>query len=305
MKLHRPILALMAASITLIAAAADSPPSSTQPLKVWPSTPPGEKGGLPPEADITSPQDGQVAGKRVIRLGNVSEPTMTVYKPSKDKDTGAAIVVCPGGAYHILAMDLEGTEICEWLNTIGVTGILLKYRVPARPNQERYQAPLQDAQRAISLTRSHAAEWGINPARIGILGFSAGGHLSAVTSTRFNDRAYTPVDEIDKVSCRPDFTVLIYPAYLTPDKAGDTVSPELTVTSNTPPVFLAMTENDPVRSENGLTYYLALKKAGVPAEMHLYPDGGHGYGLRNPGPPVTTWPTRVEEWMRNRGLLKR
>lgn len=299
MQPHLPILALLATVMT--AFAADSQP--LKPMKLWPSTAPDEKGNLPAEADTTDAKGGLVADKRVIRLGNVSEPTLTIYSPAKDKDTGASVVVCPGGGYYILAMDLEGTEICEWLNSIGVTGILLKYRVPARPGQERYLAPLQDAQRTVSLARFHAREWGINTDRIGILGFSAGGHLSAVTSTRFENRAYTPVDDVDKTSCRPDFTVLVYPAYLTPDNDTGAVSPELTITSNTPPVFLVQTEDDVVRVENGLTYYLALKKAGVPAEMHLYAEGGHGYGLRKTDKPVTTWPARAEEWMRGRGLL--
>src|SRR5206468_9683787 len=150
----------------------------------------------------------------VQRVANVTRPTLTVFKPSKDKDTGAAVLVCPGGGYNILAFDKEGTEVAEWLNSIGVSGVVLKYRVPRRKDLPKHQAPLQDAQRAVSLIRSHAGEWGIDAKRIGVLGFSAGGHLSATLSTNYDQRAYSPIDEADKVSCRPDFTVLIYPAYL-------------------------------------------------------------------------------------------
>lgn len=294
---------ILTALLTSLVASAQAGPDS--PIKVWPQTAPGEKKDLGKEIDTTSANSGLVAGKRVIRLKNVTSPTITVYHPAKDKDTGASVIVCPGGGYHILAMDLEGTEICEWLNSIGVTGILLKYRVPVREGQERYLAPLQDAQRTVSLVRSHAKEWGIDPQRIGIMGFSAGGHLSAVTSTRFEQRAYPAIDDIDKTSCRPDFTLLIYPAYLTGDKTTGEIAPELTVTSNTPPTFIVQTEDDVVKVETGLFYYLALKKAGVSVEMHLYPEGGHGYGLRKTEKTVTTWPVRAEEWMESRGLLKK
>ncbi|MCX6883264.1 MAG: alpha/beta hydrolase, partial [Verrucomicrobia bacterium] len=164
------------------------------PLRLWPEKAPGERETIGAEADITKPTDGQVAGRRLIRLGNVSEPTVTVFHPPKDKATGASVIVCPGGGYQILALDLEGSEVCEWLNSIGVTGILLKYRVPARKGQDRHLAPLQDAQRALGLTRHNANEWGLDPNRIGILGFSAGGHLSAVASTTFEKRAYEPID---------------------------------------------------------------------------------------------------------------
>src|SRR5581483_674707 len=269
----------MKAISCLVALAFTTTLFAAEPIRLWPRGAPGEKGGLGPERDTSKPNDGLVAGKPVIRLGNVGDPTITVYAPSAEKNTGAAVVVCPGGGYTILAMDLEGTEICDWLNSIGVTGVLLKYRVPARPGQPRYLAPLQDAQRALSLTRERAAEWKTDPNRIGILGFSAGGHLSAAASCRFDERAYEANDDADHVSCRPDFTVLIYPAYLAVQKEDDRIAPELTVTSNTPPTFLVQTEDDPVRVENSLYYWQALKKAHVPAELHLFAKGGHGYGL--------------------------
>jgi acetyl esterase/lipase len=277
--------------------------NASEPLKLWPNGAPGEKGDIGEERDMTKPSDGLTGGKTVIRLGNVSVPTLTVYQPPPEKNTGAAVVVCPGGGYSILAMDLEGTEVCQWLNSAGVTAVLLKYRVPARKGLERYAAPLQDAQRALGLVRYHAAEWHIDPKRIGIMGFSAGGHLSATASTRFEKRTYDPVDEADQASCRPDFVILIYPAYLT-HKEGPELAPELTVTSNTPPTFLVQTEDDPVRVENCLFYYLALKQAKVPAEMHLFAHGGHGYGLRPSGQAVISWPKRAEEWMRGLGVLE-
>jgi hypothetical protein len=208
-----------------------------------------------------------------------------------------------GRRYSILAFDLEGTEVCQWLNSVGVTAVLVKYRVPARKGLERYTAPLQDAQRALGVVRSHAADWHIDPKRVGIMGFSAGGHLSAAASTRFEKRDYEPVDEADQLSCRPDFAMLIYPAYLVHGE-GPELAPELTVTSNTPPTFIVQTEDDHIKVENSIYYYLALKKAKVPTEMHLFPKGGHGYGLRESENAVTTWPKLAGEWMRKLGVLK-
>jgi acetyl esterase/lipase len=291
------LLSLALASAMLLAAA---DPAATP---IWPNGAPGETPLDKPEADTTKPTDNMVAGRRVARIGNVSTPTIAIYRPEKAKDNGAAVVVFPGGGYSILASDLEGSEICEWLNSIGVTGVLLKYRVPARPGRPRGAAPLEDAQRAVGIVRSRAKELGLNPARIGVLGFSAGGHLAAYLSTNFEKRTYDPIDAADAVSCRPDFTILIYPAYLTVRQEGDKISPELTITANTPPTFLVQTEDDPVRVENSLFYYAALKNAKVPAEMHIYPSGGHGYGLRRTEKTVTTWPLRAEEWLRSLGML--
>jgi len=274
-------------------------------MMLWPGKAPGETNVIGEEKDMTKPTDGKIAGKPVIRLGNVSTPTLAVYHPPKEKDTGAAVVVFPGGGYSILAMDLEGTEVCEWLNSIGVTGVLLKYRVPKRAGLDRHVPALQDAQRAIGLVRAKANELGIDPQRIGVLGFSAGGHLAAALSASTAQRTYPKVDEADDVSCRPDFSVLIYPAYLTLKDQGDKINPETAVSSNTPPTFLVMAENDPVRVENVLFYSIALKQAGVPFELHTYPQGGHGYGLRRTENPLTAWPDRAAEWMWSRGLLTR
>lgn len=276
----------------------------SQPILIWPQGAPGEKGGIGEEKDMTKPTDRPTLGKAVIRIGNVSQPSITIFRPRKEIETGAAVVVCPGGGYNILAWDLEGTEVCEWLNSIGVTGVLLKYRVPKRPGLEKHVPPLQDAQRAFGLVRHRTKDFGIDTRRIGILGFSAGGHLSAVACNQFEKRTYETIDDADKESCRPDFAILVYPAYLTIKEQGDKIAPELNVTANTPPTFLAQTEDDGVRPESSLFYFLALKNAKVPAELHLYPSGGHGYGLRPSANNVSSWPKRAEEWMRAMGVLK-
>ncbi len=272
--------------------AADDP----QPQEIWPGSIPGEKGDVG-EEKLLEPREGQ---KPVMRLTNVTRPTIAVYRPSKDKDTGAAVLICPGGGYHILAMDLEGTEVADWLNSIGVTGILLKYRVPRRAELPKHLAPLQDAQRAMSTVRANAQKWGIDPKRIGILGFSAGGHLSACASTNFDKRHYEAVDEIDRVSCRPDFTVLLYPAYLV-DK--EKLTPEIRVRAETPPVFFVHASDDRISSENSLRMYLALRQAGVPAEVHVFRAGGHGFGLRPSNHPCSQWPKLCEAWMKVQGIL--
>ncbi|PUZ20159.1 Acetyl esterase/lipase [Chitinophaga costaii] len=273
------------------------------PITLWPNGAPGVSAAAQPEGptkDIA-----QVAGKPIIRLTNVSQPTITVYEPSPEKRTGAAVVVCPGGGYQILAWDLEGTEVCRWLNNIGVTAVLLKYRVPNTNEATRSKAPLQDAQRALGYVRTNASRWKLDTHRIGILGFSAGGHLSAALSTNYAQRSYPPVDAADSTSCRPDFTLLIYPAYLTLKDQGDHLAPALPVNAQTPPTFLLQTQDDPIRVENSIYYYLALKNAGVPAEIHLYAAGGHGYGLRPTEKPVTRWPLLAESWMQQLGLLNR
>ena len=290
---HSIAYALLAIAIFLLPAAADEPLV----LRLWPGRAPGEKGAVGEEKFLESPPDRQVK-----RLTNVSDPTISVHKPPADSDTGAAVLVCPGGGYQILATDLEGTEVADWLNSLGVTGIVLKYRVPRREGQSVHQAPLQDAQRAMSLARSKASELGIDPARIGILGFSAGGHVSAVASTNFDKRSYATIDAVDQVSCRPDFAVLIYPAYLAIEGKLD-LSPELTASEQTPPTFLAHASDDPVSADSSVAYYAALKKAKASAELHIYAVGGHGFGLRPSGDPCSTWPQRCEEWMRRQGFL--
>jgi acetyl esterase/lipase len=294
------LFVLLGTAIALMTAgAAANEPIMVLPL--WPGIAPGDKETLPQEADTTKTNDNLVANKRLIRLGNVSKPTISIYQPTAVKPSGSAVVVCPGGAYQILAMDLEGTEVCEWLNTIGVTAVLLKYRVPSRSGLEKHTAALQDAQRAIGMVRQHAGDWGIDKQKIGILGFSAGGHLAAAASNRWKFRSYSRIDAADGLSCRPDFAVLIYPAYLTLKDKDDRIAPELTISSNTPPTFIAMAQDDPVRVENALFYSTALNTHHVPFELHIYPSGGHGYGLRPSQDVVTTWPARAADWMRSHG----
>ena len=282
--------------LVLIASSAGLAGEKHLTFDVWPGDVPGEEGDVDEEKALEPRGD-----RPIIRLTNVTKPTITLYKPPKQKDTGAAILICPGGGYSILAMDLEGTEVAEWLNSFGVTGILLKYRVPRRKDRPKHLAPLQDAQRAMSIARKHADEWGIDANRIGILGFSAGGHLSASASTNFDSRQYEPIDEVDKISCRPDFAVLLYPAYLT---EGDALAPEIRVTAQTPPIFFAHAADDRIGPENSITMFLALKQAKVAAELHVYASGGHGFGLRPTDSPCSTWPKRCEQWMKSQGLLE-
>lgn len=287
-----PFVFVVAFSLNLCAA-------EPTPIKLWPAAAPGETGDVEPEGLLPARPD---ATKKIDRLANVSVPTLTVYLPPEGKRTGTTVVVCPGGGYHILAMDLEGTEVCEWLNSIGVTGVLVKYRVPRRKDRPKHEAPLQDAQRAVSIVRSRAAEWGINPERIGILGFSAGGHLSATTSTNSDRRAYDAIDDHDKASCRPDFAVLVYPAYLVDDKSGE-LMPEIRVDKNSPPTFFAHAGDDGVSSLNSALMYAALRKAGVPSELHIFTLGGHGFGLRPSDHPCSKWPQHCEAWMRATKLI--
>jgi acetyl esterase/lipase len=293
---HR--LDLFAILTLSLALSASRGSAADEPIMLWPGAAPGETGETGPEQEQP-----KRPGDTTIRLTNVTRPSLEVFPAPRATNTGAAVVICPGGAYSILAYNKEGTEVAEWLNTIGVTGIVLKYRVPARKGRERYEAPLQDAQRALGIVRQRAGSWKIDPERVGILGFSAGGHLAATLSNQYEKRTYPRVDDADDVSCRPDFALLIYPAYLVERKGENTLAPELKVTSKTPPTFLAQTEDDGVRVECSLFYYLALKNARVPAEMHLYPDGGHGYGLRPSAHSVSSWPRRAEEWLRALGVL--
>ena len=300
---HHSMKSLLVPLVSSLVLSSASLAAALDPIPLWQDAVPGETGTFPPEQDMSKPTDKALGGRPLIRLGNVSSPTITVFSPPKDKNTGTAVVVCPGGGYSILALDLEGTEVCEWLNSIGVTGVLLKYRVPKRTDRLRHEAPLQDAQRALGLVRQHAPEWGIDPARVGILGFSAGGHLAAVASTNYAARTYSAVDDADQLNCRPDFSVLIYPAYLTVKEKSDELAPEIRVTAQTPPTFLVMAQDDPIRVETAIYYALALKKEKVPFELHTYPTGGHGYGLRPSEHNVTTWPARAADWLRTRGLL--
>lgn len=279
------------------------PAPGTTTFAIWLHGAPGAPPNPPAEIDTTTAKDRQVAGRPVIRLGNVSNPTLTVYAP-KGKNTGAGIVVFPGGSYRILAIDLEGTEVCDWLNSIGVTCFLLKYRVPDSGPYPKSSAALQDAQRAVGIVRSRAGEWRVDPQRLGVLGFSAGAHLAAALSTHFDKRLYDPIDAADQTSCRPDFAVIVYPGYLALAEQNFAPNSEIKVTVQTPTSFIVQAEDDPVHVENSTVYFLELKNAKVPAEMHLYAQGGHGYGLRRTDLPVTTWPQSVETWLHTIQVLK-
>ena len=287
------------------------PPGSSRPtITVWPSTPPDTTPSIAAEADTTTPKDNLVAGHPVVRLGHVSIPTLTVYQPATNP-TGTAVVVFPGGGYSILAIDLEGTEVCQWLNSLNITCLVLKYRVPDTGPYPKSNAALEDAQRSLSLVRAHAADLHIDPHRIGVLGFSAGGHLAAALGTHFGQRLYANLDTNDQASSRPDFAVIIYPGYLSPPvpqpNQEPSVSfgnnPDLNPTRDTPPTFLLQAEDDPVHVENATTWFLQLKAAHVPAELHLYAEGGHGYGLRPTALPVTHWPALVETWLHTISVL--
>lgn len=268
-------------------------------ILLFPNGAPGESVKLKQVDDLLG---AKVAGCAVLRVGNVSEPALTFYPAPANNNSGVTIIVNPGGGYNILAYNLEGTEICKRFNSYGINCVLVKYRVPRREGLDKHAAPLQDVQRAIAYTRSHAGEWNINSDKIGVLGFSAGAHLSAVASTNYGSRSYQRVDSYDDVSLRPDFTVLVYPAYLSVDNFS--ISPELKVDGNTPPTILIQTQDDKSLIDSSLFYYYALKEANVPAAMHLYPSGGHGYGARNTGHTVNEWPHRVLSWLRDIKMIE-
>ena len=287
-----------ASCILTLALATALPAAEPAVVKLWPGKVPGESKDIGPEKYI----EAKKGALDVKRLTNVSEPSISIYPPPEGKANGAAVVVAPGGGYGILAIEHEGTDVCKWLNDLGVTAVLLKYRVPKRPGQmPENLAALQDAQRAVSVLRSRAAEWGVDPNRVGMLGFSAGGNLTACTAL-FDKRSYEAVDEADKASQKPSFAVLVYPAYLT--EKGGALKPEYAPTRDSPPMFFAHASDDPITSEGSARLYLALKKAGVPAEMHLYATGGHGFGMKKIPHPAATWPDRCAEWMQARGILK-
>ncbi|MGA3090176.1 MAG: alpha/beta hydrolase [Terriglobales bacterium] len=304
-------------------------PGHTQ-VPIWPGRGPDAQPVAGPEFAETTARAWMDTGRPATGVNNVTRPTMTLYPPTGN-NTGIAVVVFPGGGYQGLAIDLEGTEVCDWLTPRGITCVLLKYRVTdvgPYPKSGPYpESPiaLEDAQRTVGLVRFHAAEWHIDPHKIGVLGFSSGGHLVAAISNHFDHRLYPAVDAADKESCRPDLAVAIYPGHLSlsaaewdakqgvkkfavPHSANAdkelSLNPDLHVTRQTPPTFLLQAEDDHVDNvDDSLAYYIALKKAGVPVEMHLYAQGGHAFGLRRTRWPITGWPQLVETWLRTIGTI--
>lgn len=267
-------------------------------LKLWP-------GGAPEPAGYKSePESLMDKGDGIKRLTNVSDPSITVTIPPRPN--GTIVLVAPGGGYSILAIEHEGTQVCDYLNTLGVTTALLKYRVPARDKTDPSKEPLQDAQRAIGIVRRHAGEWGVKPDRVGILGFSAGGHLTVMATLRPNERTYRKDSAIDVEDATPNFSIPVYPAYLVKSKDETfELRPEIKVTAKSPPMCLVHAHDDRgITSPSGSALlYLEYKKLNLPAEMHIYAKGGHGFGMKRKGIPTDDWLVRVGEWMKSMGYL--
>lgn len=292
-------LATMFASLMTISSSRAIEPTVV--LDLWPGKPPGETKSIPEES-LQPVKPGQLAVKRVA---NVSKPQLAIFK-AKENPMGTMVLIAPGGGYNILAIEHEGEEAAAWLNSIGISAAVLKYRIPRRekPSPEALEnwAQLQDAQRALGTLRAKASDWGVRPDNIGVLGFSAGGNLMGTLCTNFEKRAYEPVDATDTLSCRPAFAILVYPAYLA-GKDGK-LKPEYPVSKQTPPMFFAHASDDNVSSENSIALYRALRASGVPAELHLYASGGHGFGLRPGRGPASEWPKRCEHWLKAHGWAK-
>ncbi len=274
---------------------APRPPDET--INIWQT---GEwRGQLPGDWAIEGPEKSEVTQHMggTLTIKNISVPSLHYYKPAGENNSRRAVIICPGGGYNILAWDLEGTEVAQWLNGLGCHAFVLRYRLP-KGNDVRHLAALQDAQRALSLIRSLAGERDLDPAQIGIMGFSAGAHLSALAATNFSKRAYDGRDAIDKTSCRPDFAALIYSAYLLKDAKDPAagINPDLPLSPETPPCFLVHTFDDPLPAANATAWTLELQKLKVPCELHVYASGGHGYGLRS-DQPVRAWPGDMALWL--------
>jgi acetyl esterase/lipase len=283
---------LLAISFALVSQAAE--PVT---IKLWPQGAP-EKPGIK-----IGPEDELKKGDGIKRVTNVTDPTITIYKP--ENANGTSVLVCPGGGYGILAIEHEGTKVCEYLNTLGVTGILLKYRVPKRDPADPSREPLQDAQRAMGILRHRAAEFGLKPDRIGILGFSAGGHLTVMTTLHANDRTYPQDPAMDVPDATPNFSIPVYPAYLVSKDDTFTLLPEIKVTDKAPPMCLIHAHDDKgvTSASSSALLYLEYKKRNLPAELHIYAKGGHGFGMKQSGLPTAAWHIRAGEWMKSMGWL--
>ena len=288
-------------------------PDGLKQIAIWPAAAPDMEGiTLPPERVETTKAPDVVAGRPYTAVYNVATPTMTIFPP-KGRNTGVSMVVFPGGGFQLLAMDLEGTEICDWMTSKGITCVLLKYRVPKSNDgydpdchcrvKPKVLRSLQDAQRTIKLVRSRAKELKIDPNKVGVIGFSAGGFLVVQTSNIFTSE-YKPVDDADKLSSRPDFAIAMYPGHLCRDADEATLNPDIHVTKETPPTFLLQAWDDPVDDRcNSTLYARALDAAGVPSEVHLFAKGKHGFGIRPTNKPITKWPTLVEAWLKEIGIM--
>lgn len=308
------------AALALCAMSATAAPLKTRDvIDLWPGVAPGSETS---PATLTVVERSKVLYWPDRALTGILKPNLTAFVP--DKPNGAVVIVAPGGAYSRIAIDKESSEMARWLNPYGVTVLLLQYRLPGEGHQNSMNVPLQDAQRAVRLVRSHAKEWGLDPARIGFLGCSAGGHMGSYLGSEYARKVYEPVDDADKLSARPDFLMLLYPVVSMDEKIthmesrtnliGKTptaaqiklASTDLNVTKDNPPTFITLANDDPaVPPENGLSYFAALRQAGVPAELHIFKDGNHGFGIRDTRQmPVSSWPKFAAEWLRAIGVLR-
>ncbi len=267
-------------------------------LPLWPGAVPGEETFDPAKVTPPAPRNDGIE-----RIPLVTTPTLTFYPAPADKNTGTAVLIAPGGGYNILAWNHEGTEMAAWFNQLGVNVGLLKYRVPRRDPATPHVQPLKDAQRGLALLRAHAAAWGIDPKRTGMMGFSAGGHLAVMTAVTTAERTYPRQDDADDLVRAPDFLMPIYPAYLGDERTPGGLYPSIRVTPAFPPTFVAVTDDDVLRGLNAARLYIALREAGVPSELHIYTRGGHGYGIRPSAHPVSTWHLRAADWLRSEGWL--
>jgi acetyl esterase/lipase len=277
-------------------------------VELWP-------GKVPGDAGIKGQETSRIHRSPLVGptklITNVSKPALTIYRPAGAKNTRTAMVICPGGGYWDLYWELEGAEVAAWLNSVGMTGAILKYRCPRRPGEVPSEPPLGpqlDAQRAVRLVRSRATEWGIDPKRIGVVGFSAGGHLALATATSFTKRLYDPIDSVDQVSCRPDFAIACYSGYLKP-KDKDGIRADLHIPADTPPVFLAHASDDRESyggssALNSAFMYVALKRADIPVELHIFATGDHDFGVRQNDKLPSSWTNLCVRWLRSQGLLQ-
>ena len=267
-------------------------PDDVLTLQLWP------KSALAANASVETERPEPDRGDSVIRISHITDPTIMIFRPEQSQSKSPAVIICPGGGYDYLALNKEGTKIAKWFNSIGITGIVLKYRAPNQRNNA-----FKDIQRAMRVVRYNADQWKIDPDKIGCIGFSAGAHLCARLSGDFDNKIYTSVDEKDALSCRPDFTILMYLAGVVDNR--NNLNQEIKIRSKNPSAFIVQTQDDPVHVENSIYYYAALQKAKVPSELHIFPSGGHGYGMEAGDSAVSIWPQLCEKWLRQNGIIEK